>query len=126
MKIIHADKLNSERIVHCPKGGFVSNRILLESDGMGYTLTKTFIPAGDWQHWHYKNHLETCYCISGEGDIKDLKTGEIHPVYPGIVYVLNDHDDHEFRAYTDVILICVFNPPLKGAEIHKSDGSYII
>jgi len=75
---------------------------------------------------HYKKHLETCYCISGHGRIKDLKTGKIHEIMPGIVYVLDKYDDHEFKAFTDVVLICVFSPPLKGSETHQPDGSYLV
>ena len=45
---------------------------------------------------------------------------------PGIVYVLDKYDDHEFKAFTDVVLICVFSPPLKGSETHQPDGSYLV
>lgn len=59
MKVIRTAELAQDRIVECPKGGFVSNRILLQSDGMGYGLTKTVVPVGQRQYWHYKNHLES-------------------------------------------------------------------
>ena len=49
---------------------------LLESDGMGYGMTKTVIPVGERQHWHYKNHLESCYCVSGKGLLTNAVTGE--------------------------------------------------
>ncbi len=118
------DIKGTDRQVVCPKGGFISNRIILESDGMGYTMTKTEIPKGDWQHWHYKKHLESCYCVSGTGILKELTNGIEHKIKPGITYILNNHDDHEFKAIEDVVLICVFNPPLKGNEVHLDDGSY--
>lgn len=125
MKIVDVEHLKgTERVVNCPNGGFVSNRILLESDGMGYSLTKTEIPKGDWQHWHYKNHLETCYCVSGRGNLYDRGEGTTHDIYPGVTYVLDKHDDHDFMALEDTVLICVFNPPLKGKEVHRDDGSY--
>ena len=47
MKVIRTKALDSSRVVECPNGGFVSNRILLESDGMGYAMTKTVIPVGE-------------------------------------------------------------------------------
>lgn len=125
MKIIRVSDLKgTDREVKCPNGGFVSNRILLEKDGMGYSLTKTVIPPKGEQHWHYKNHLESCYCVSGGGYIIDLATNEEHVIKPGTTYVLDKHDDHIFEAMLETVLICVFNPPLKGMETHREDGSY--
>ncbi len=126
MKIVNADWITgTDRQVECPKGGFTSLRMLLESDGMGYTLTKTLVPAGKGpQFWHYKSHLETCYCLSGKGMLKDLTTGVIQKILPGDAYVLDNHDPHTFEALEDVVLLCIFNPPLKGREVHKEDGSY--
>jgi len=118
------DLKGTDRQVFCPNGGFISNRILLESDGMGYSLTKTEIPKGEWQYWHYKNHLETCYCIKGKGHLYNNENGDYFEITPDTVYILDKHDDHKFKAEEDTVLICVFNPPLKGAEIHKADGSY--
>lgn len=125
MRLVHVENLiGTDRDVDCPKGGFKSLRILLESDGMGYTLTRTHIPKGPAQVWHYKNHLETCYCVQGRGILRSLDTGMEFNVYPGSAYVLDKHDRHSFEAQEDVTLICVFNPPLKGREVHKEDGSY--
>jgi len=127
MKIVKIkDIQNTAREVHCPKGGFVSNRILLESDNMGYSMTKTIIEPKGKQHWHYTNHLETCYCVSGKGILTNLKTGETHEIEADTTYVLDNHDDHEFEAIETVVLICVFNPPLTGQEVHEADGSYAI
>jgi L-ectoine synthase len=28
------------------------------------------------------------------------------------------------RATTDIRLICAFNPPLSGGEVHDADGAY--
>lgn len=124
MKVIRTSELVQERIVSCPKGGFVSNRILLQSDGMGYGLTKTVIPVGERQFWHYKNHLESCYCISGKGLLTNAETGEYWAIEADTTYVLDKHDAHYFEALEEVTLICVFNPPLTGSEVHQADGSY--
>lgn len=126
MRIIKTGELPPERIVACPKGGFVSNRVLLESDGMGYTLTKTVIPVAGKQFWHYKDHLESCYCIAGRGEITNQATGEVFPIVPDTTYVLDKHDPHFFEAFEEVSLICVFNPPLTGREVHREDGSYAL
>lgn len=125
MKIVQiSDLAGTERDVKCPKGGFSSYRVLLARDGMGFSLHKTVIPKGDVQHWHYKNHLEACYCIAGVGVLTDLATGEKHVITPDTTYVLDDHDDHTFQALEDVVLISIFNPPVKGTEVHAEDGSY--
>lgn len=126
MKVIRTAELEESRVVHCPKGGFVSNRILLESDGMGYGMTKTVIPVGERQFWHYKNHLESCYCVSGKGLLTNKATGQYWAIEPDTTYVLDQHDAHYFEALEEVTLICVFNPPLTGREVHQEDGSYTV
>jgi len=124
MKIVKISELSAERIVDCPKGGFTSNRILLESDGMGFGMTKTVIPVNGKQFWHYKNHLESCYCVSGKGILTNAETGEEFTIEPDVTYVLDKNDPHYFEAIEEVVLICAFNPPLKGDEVHGEDGSY--
>ncbi len=106
--------------------GFRSLRLILAKDNMGFSLHKTLIPAGEPKHWHYKEHLEACYCVSGAGLITDLITKEEFLIVPDTVYILDSHDDHTFQAFEDTVLISVFNPPVTGAEIHNSDGSYEI
>jgi len=126
MKVIQIDELkDTKREVKFPCG-MISNRILLKKDAMGYTLTRTDIPKGNWRHWHYKNHLETCYCISGKALLHDIKTGIIYNINPGYIYVLNQNDNHKFKALENTVLICIFTPPLTGEEIHNSNGSYSI
>jgi len=125
MKIVRLSDLSNEKIVSCPKGGFISNRILTKSDNMGYSMTKTIIPPKGKQFWHYKEHLESCYCISGKGILTSEKTGAEFIIEPDVTYVLDKNDPHYFEAVEEVVLICVFNPPLQGDEVHGEDGSYI-
>lgn len=106
---------NTERDVQWGNGQ--SRRFLIESDGMGYSLTDTIVNAGTESLLEYQNHLETCYCIDGEGEIE--VDGVIYPIKPGTMYALNKHDKHYLRAKTDLRLVCVFNPPLKGHEVHS-------
>lgn len=127
MKVIRLNEIiGSERQVKCPNGGFISNRFLLESDGMGYSITKTIVPRGEPQHWHYKHHFESCYCIKGKGILTNLETGKSFIIQPDTVYVLDKNDDHTFEAIETTELICVFNPPLMGREVHQEDGSYVV
>ena len=124
MKVIRAGELPSNRIVKCPQGGFISHRFLLESDGMGYTITRTVVPPGRINRWHYKHHLESCYCVTGSGVLTNEETKESHLITADTLYVLDKNDAHTFQALSTAILICVFNPPLKGAEVHGPDGAY--
>jgi quercetin dioxygenase-like cupin family protein len=125
MKIVKISEIKgTEREVKCPKGSFTSNRILLESDGMGFSMTKTVIPAGERHFWHYKNHLESCYCVSGVGELTNKTTGEKFKIEADTTYILDKNDPHYFQAFEEVTLICAFNPPLKNGEVHGDDGSY--
>jgi quercetin dioxygenase-like cupin family protein len=125
MKIIDINTLPEDRKVKFHAG--VSNRILLDSDNMGYTMTKTVIqPDAGKVFQHYKNHLETCYCVSGRATLTNALTGEEFEIKPDVTYVLDKNDPHYFEAHEETVLICTFNPPLTGQEIHQEDGSYAI
>ncbi len=117
-------KLSEALVINCPFGGFISSRMILADDGMGFSMSSTVIPVGKEQFWHYKNHLEACYCISGKGVLRNIETDEHHLIEQGTMYVLDKNDAHTFEAIEEVTLICVFNPPLKGNEVHGKDGSY--
>lgn len=97
-----------------------SRRFLIEKDNMNYSLTDTITKAGTKSLLEYKNHLEACYCIEGNGEIHDTKTGEIHSISPGTMYALDEHDEHYLITKNeDLRLVCVFSPALKGNETHK-------
>jgi L-ectoine synthase len=51
-------------------------------------------------------------------------TGEVFWIEPETLYALDLHDPHTLEARNDMRLLCVFNPPLIGQELHKQDGSY--
>ena len=104
--------------------GWESNRLILKDDGMGFSFHLTTIYAGAELEMHYKNHLESVYCISGEGSIEDLATGEVHEVQAGTLYALNEHDKHVLRGKTEMLMACVFNPPLSGKEVQDETGAY--
>lgn len=104
--------------------GWESTRLLLKSDNMGFSFHITTIYRDAELHLHYQKHLESVYCISGEGEIEDLATGIKHPISAGTIYVLDKHDKHILRGFSEMQLACVFNPPLHGKEVHNADGSY--
>ena len=62
--------------------------------------------------------------ISGTGTIDDLATGERHGLAAGTLYALDRHDRHTLRAETELVTVCVFNPPVTGNEVHDETGAY--
>lgn len=119
------DIIGSEKKVEAPDGQWVSRRLLLASDGMGFSFHETIIRAGTKTHIHYKNHLESVYCIEGDGKVEDLNNGNIHDIRPGTIYILDKNDEHYlYGGSSDMKLMCVFNPAITGNEVHAKDGSY--
>ena len=116
--------VGSDRDIKAENGNWVSRRLLLRDEAMGFSLHDTTIFAGTETYIHYKNHLEAVYCVGGEGEIEDLETGEIHPLSDGTVYALNGHERHYLRARSDMRMVCVFNPALTGNEVHDREGAY--
>ncbi|MDR9432467.1 MAG: ectoine synthase [Spiribacter sp.] len=126
MKIVDRKNIiGSEREVEGP--GWTSRRLLLKSDGMGFSFHETIIPAGAEMTLWYKNHLEAVYCVAGNGSVEDLATGEVHALSDGVLYALDKHDRHTLRGGTEAMrLICAFNPPVTGRETHDADGAYAL
>lgn len=103
---------------------WLSRRLLLKKDGMGFSLHDTIIKAGTETMIWYRNHLEAVYCIEGEGEIELVESGTKYPIAPGTMYALDNHEKHFLRARKDMRMICVFNPPCTGRETHDEYGSY--
>lgn len=118
------DILGTQREVQAPNGNWTSRRLSLKDDEMGFSVNDTLIHAGTETYIWYKNHLEAVYCVQGKGEIEDLETGEIHPISDGTLYLLNKHDKHYLRATETMRMVCVFNPPLTGKEVHTKEGYY--
>ncbi|MGX5873976.1 ectoine synthase, partial [Burkholderia gladioli] len=105
-------------------GSGTSHRLLTERDGMGYGVCHTVVRAGTESLLQYRNHLEACYCIAGEGEVEDMK-GNVFPIRPGTIYVLDQHDRHYLRGGKDqdLVLVSIFNPPLQGHERHNLESA---
>ncbi len=103
---------------------WTSRRLLLARDGMGFSLHDTVVRAGAALAMCYAHHLEAVYCVAGEGTIHDRRTGAVHPIGPGTLYALDRHDPHVLQAHTELRLVCVFNPPVTGQEVHDARGAY--
>ncbi|BBM03466.1 ectoine synthase [Microbulbifer sp. GL-2] len=116
---------SSRRIVS-PDGNWESTRLLLKDDDMGFSFHITTIYTGADFQMHYQNHLEAVYCISGRGEVETLDDGKKHSIEPGTIYILDKHDRHVLRAFGEMTMACVFNPPLNGKEVHNAEGAYEI
>lgn len=119
---------NRPKIKYAKSGLWTSYRFLLRKDKVGFTLTETVIRKGALIFIQYQNHLEACYCIKGRGRVskvlKNNTQGKKHILKPGTMYCLDKHDRHVLEAKTQLHLICVFNPALKGDEDHDVIGNY--
>ncbi|NEN94720.1 MAG: ectoine synthase [Moorea sp. SIO3I7] len=118
--------IGTKREVKAPNGNWTSRRFLLKDDQVGFSLHDTLIHAGTETYIWYKYHIEAVYCVAGNGEIEDIETGEIHPISDGTLYFLNKHERHYLRATETMRMICVFNPPLTGEEVHNKEGFYEI
>ncbi|WP_368644005.1 ectoine synthase [Castellaniella ginsengisoli] len=104
---------------------WTSRRVLLSKDGMGFSFHETVIFPGTETHIHYQNHLEAVWCIEGDGEIETIVDGRRFALGPGVVYALDQHDEHWLRGGREPLrVICVFNPPLTGREVHDASGVY--
>lgn len=112
------------RKIYSPEGNWDSTRLLLKDDKMGFSFHITTIYKGADFGMHYQNHLESVYCISGRGEVETLADGKVYPIERGTVYILDKHDKHILRAFEEMKMACVFNPPLNGKEVHNKDGAY--
>jgi L-ectoine synthase len=119
-----SDAEKTERRVTDPNDNWESTRLLLKDDNMGFSFHITTIYAGADFQMHYQNHRECVYCMSGEGEVETLDDGVKYPIKPGTVYALDKHDKHVLRAFKEMKMACVFNPPVTGKGVHNEQGAY--
>lgn len=105
---------------------WTSYRLLLKRDEMGFSFHITIIREGAEIEMQYLNHLESVYCMEGEGEVETLADGKKYSLRPGTVYALDKHDKHILRAAKEMKMACVFNPPVTGQEVHDENGAYPI
>ena len=90
---------NSERKVD--GGNWQSVRMLLKDDNMGFSFHITTILAGTETPIHYQNHLESVYCMSGNGEIETVEDGKI---YKTLIAVAVDADGNDLTDNGEVLL----------------------
>lgn len=123
VRTLQEAQASSRRIVS-PEKNWESVRMLLKDDNMGFSFHITTIYEGADFQMHYQNHLESVYCVSGEGEVETLADGKKYPIKPGTLYILDKHDKHILRSFKEMTMACVFNPPLNGKEVHNAEGAY--
>jgi L-ectoine synthase len=106
--------LGTERDVQ--GNGWKSRRLILARDGLKYSVHETILEPNITLSFTYKAHRETVYCVSGEGSIENLSTGEISVLRPGIIYSVGIGDPHTVTTRSEMKLMCIFDPPLEGRE----------
>jgi L-ectoine synthase len=112
----------TDREVHAST--WTSRRLLLRDDGMGFSFHETIIHAGTETRMWYKNHVEAVYCVEGSGTLTDLTNNQTYAIEPGTMYALDGNEKHVLVAHQELRLLCVFNPPCTGREVHDKDGAY--
>lgn len=101
-----------------------SKRIILADDGVGFSFHETTIEPNTVSEFHYRHHVEAVWVVEGTGTLTDLETGQDHPLRPGSMYLLNEHERHRVTTETKMRMLCVFNPPVTGQEVHDENGAY--
>jgi L-ectoine synthase len=101
-----------------------SKRIILAGDGVGFSFHETTIEAGSVNEFHYPHHIEAVWVIEGTGTLTDLGTGQQYPLADGTMYLLNNNDRHRVTCDEQLRMLCVFNPPVTGREVHDENGVY--
>jgi len=112
------------REAHAEDESWISRRLFLRSDGMGFSLHSVELKAGTEIVVGYKHHLEAVYCISGEMEVETLADGKKYTIKAGTAYAMDKHDKIKIIPTTDVKLVSVFSPALTGKEVQQADGSY--
>jgi len=98
-------------------------RMLTQADDVGFGLSDVHLDAGAEAVLWYKHHWEANHILAGSGEVTDLTTGESWKLAPGIAYNVGPRDRHRLGATTDLHLLSIFSPALKGDEQHDEEGA---
>ena len=64
---IKKDVIGTSKEVFAKDGQWISRRMLLKDDKMGFSFHETIIKANTTTLIHYQNHLEAVYWVAGTG-----------------------------------------------------------
>ncbi len=119
-----AEITGTDREVKGNNGNWVSKRIVLADDRVGFSFHETTIAAGTTNEFHYANHVEAVWLTRGKGTLRDLENGVDYPLEAGSMYLLDGYERHQVIVEEEMSMLCVFNPPVVGEENHDENGVY--
>ena len=107
-------------------GHWRSKRIVLGGDRVGFSFHETTIEPGSVNEFHYANHVEAVWLVEGTGTLTDREDGTVYPLAPGTMYLLDGNERHTVTVDDKgpMRMLCVFNPPVVGTEVHDENGVY--
>ncbi len=86
------------RSLHRPRGIRcscpVSLGLILEEDGIDYSVHETTLEAGQRLQFQIWQAPGDGYCVSGAGTIEDVAAGRVVNLEPGVLYSVGIGDDH--------------------------------
>jgi L-ectoine synthase len=119
-----ADELRTQgRELVVANGNVRSIRMITADDEVGFSLSDVHLKAGAAADLWYKHHWEANFVLSGSGKVEDLNSGEIWALEPETLYCVGPPDRHRLSAASDLHILSVFCPPLRGDEQHDADGA---
>ncbi|MDZ7931858.1 MAG: ectoine synthase [Rhodococcus sp. (in: high G+C Gram-positive bacteria)] len=89
---------------------WVSKRIVLSDDEVGFSYHETSVAAGTETPLHYPDYIEAVWLIEGTGQLVDRDNDITYGLAPGTMYLLDGHERHTIIAHTQLRMYCVFNP----------------
>lgn len=98
-------------------GNGTSRRLVVAADDRGYTVTDTYVRPGTSTLLRYDNHVESCYCVEGDGYVET--DGVTYGLSAGTLYAPERGEEHRLHTSHGMRLICVFSPALTGDETHR-------
>jgi L-ectoine synthase len=98
-------------------------RMLTRADDVGFGLSDVHLHAGADAVLWYKHHWVANHILAGTGEVTNLTTGEFWKLEPGMAYNVGPSDRHRVRATSDIHLLSLFSPSLKGDEQHDAEGT---
>jgi L-ectoine synthase len=124
MFVRHADEMRAAGQELTVAGGQARTlRMLTQADEVGFSFSDVHTKAGSDATLWYKHHWEANHIVSGTGELTELATGKTWKIEPGMAYNVGPRDRHRLRALTDLHILSIFCPPLKGDEQHDADGA---
>ena len=101
-----------------------SKRIILAGDGVGFSFHETTINANSVSEFQYRHHVEAVWVVEGSGVLTNLENGDEFKLEPGTMDLLDGHEKHRVACHEQLRMLCVFNPPVTGQEVHDETGTY--